>query len=71
MQSSSIKLSTLLTIKCICKQKIYIRKNAFTNAEINDSSAVRYGVKSVRFQSQFEASCMSIHTDEFWYNETV
>ena len=28
-------------------------------------------VKLGRFQSQLEASCVSSHTDELWYNETV
>ena len=47
--------------------------NSFTYIEDADSSAVRCltGIKSAGFWSQLEASCVSSHTDELWYNEIV
>ena len=48
-------------------------KNSFTYAENDNGFGVSYltNVKSVRFQSQLEASHGSSHTGELWYNETV
>ena len=34
---------------------------------LDNMSSVKLG----RFRSPLEASCMSSHTEEFWYNETV
>ena len=33
--------------------------------------AERYDTKLGRFRSQLQASCVSSHTEELWYNETV
>ena len=75
MQNSSHKLSTPVAIKRICKQK---KNNTYTlnpiaYAKVADISAVRYPtcVKSAGFWSQLEASLVSYHSDELWYNETV
>ena len=35
--------------------------------QLNTMSSIKLG----RFQSQIEMSCMSSHTEELWYNETV
>ena len=47
-------------------------ENSFTYAENDDGSGVRYltGIKSAGFRSWPEASHMSSHTEESWYNET-
>ena len=51
---------------------IYAR-NFFIKAKNDNGSGVwcPTDVKSAGFWSQHEASCMSSHTEELWYNETV
>ena len=51
---------------------IYV-KTSFAYAEDDDIPAVRYptDVKSAVFRSQLEASHVSDHTEELWYNKTV
>ena len=51
----------------------YMPQNSFTYTKIYDTSGVRYVtyIKSTKFWSQVEASCMSSHTEELRYNGTV
>ena len=52
-------------------ENIYV-KNSFTNVGNYDSSRVRYttDIKSAGFRSQFEASHVSIQTEQLLYSET-
>ena len=67
MQSSSCELSTLVSSKTQCKQA----KATTWCLIIPKLSDTKSNVKLGRFQSQLEASCVSSHSDELWYNERV
>ena len=50
-----------------------MRWNPFASTEFPAGSRTLWptGINSIGFQSQFEASFVSSHIDDWWYNETV
>ena len=52
-------------------RKIWIDWRRYIDADMVEGLDTMSSVKLGGFQSLLEESCMSSHTEELWYNETV